>query len=69
MFISAVFDFGKIDAIGHLMIVVALVTIAVDDVPVARRLVFAPALYCTALAVDLALYYGLHALLYSTAIW
>jgi hypothetical protein len=69
MFLAAVVDFGKIDAIGHLMIVVILISIAVDDVQMVRRPFLAPAFYCGALAVTLSLYYGLHAVMYATAIW
>src|SRR5579885_1800774 len=69
MFISAVFEFGKIDAIGHSMIVVMLLTVGADNVPVARRATLAPVCYCGALAVTFAAYYGLHAMIYGTPIW
>ncbi len=69
MFISAVFEFGKIDAIGHLMIVVILITVGADDQPVARRAALAPIAYAVALALDFTAYYGIHALIYGTRIW
>jgi hypothetical protein len=65
MFISAVFEFGKLDAIGHLLIVAILVAIAIDDEPkVARSPFLAPAFYCGALLVTFATYYGAHSLIY-----
>ena len=70
MFIAAVLDFGKIDAIGHLMIVVILFGIIADDKPDKRHSpLLAPLWYCVALAVFLTAYYGLHAAIYNTAIW
>jgi hypothetical protein len=69
MFVAAVFDFGKIDAVGHLMIVIILISIAIDDLPTVRRVALAPVFYCGALAATLTLYYGLHAVLFGTAIW
>ena len=70
MFISAVLDFGKIDAIGHSMIVVILIGIIVDEEPATRhRPLLAPVAYCGTLAAYLAAYWGLHALLYGTVIW
>lgn len=65
MFISAVFEFGKIDAIGHLLIVAILLAIAADDQPsVERKAYLAPALYCAALLIAFAAYYGAHTLLF-----
>ncbi|HYB10762.1 MAG TPA: hypothetical protein VEJ16_13925 [Alphaproteobacteria bacterium] len=69
MFVSAVFEFGKLDAIGHLLIVTILVAIAVDDEPkVERRPILAPAYYCAALLGIVVLYYGAHAAIYGTKI-
>jgi len=69
MFISAVIEFGKIDAIGHLLIIAILVAIAVDDEPrVARSAILAPAFYCVALLAFFALYYGSHVLLMAPSI-
>ncbi len=67
IFISAVFEFGKIDAIGHSGIIVVLLGIAADDArtPVrVRDVALAPAWYGAALAGFLALYYVGHALLF-----
>jgi len=70
MFISAVFEFGKIDAIGHLMIIVILFGIIFDDRPNTKHPpLLAPVVYAGAVAVYLAAYYGLHAALYGTAVW
>jgi hypothetical protein len=69
MFISAVFEFGRVDALGHLMIVMILLTIVVDDAPAAgRRPALAPAYYCAALFFVIALYYVSHAMIYGTTI-
>jgi hypothetical protein len=67
IFVSAVFEFGKVDAIGHSGIIVVLLAIAADDarVPVrARTAMLAPAYYAAALASFLVLYYVGHAALY-----
>ena len=69
MFVSAVFEFGKIDAVGHLMIVVILITVGADNGPVVRRAALAPIVYAGALALDFAAYYGIHAVIYGTRIW
>jgi hypothetical protein len=67
MFVGAVFEFGKIDAIGHLLIVAILLTIAADD---ARDTACAPALAPAAklagLATTLGAYYGVHAVIFGT---
>ena len=53
MFVSAVLNFGKIDAIGHLMIVVTLITVGADNAfTLARAWCLAPAFFCGALATD-----------------
>jgi hypothetical protein len=67
IFISAVFEFGKVDAIGHSGIIVVLIGIAADDVRMAVRalhVVLAPAWYGAALALFLFLYYAGHAALF-----
>ncbi len=70
MFLGAVLDFGKIDAIGHSLIVVILVGILVDERPATYyRPVAAPIAYCGAVAAYLAAYWGLHAVIYGTIIW
>ncbi len=70
-FISAVVEFGKIDAIGHSAIIVVLLAIAADDarVPDERRHpLLIPVSYSTALAGFLAVYYAAHAALFGTTI-
>ncbi len=67
IFVSAVFEFGKVDAIGHSGIIAVLVAIAADDartLATRRHVVLAPAYYGAALAGFLALYYVGHALLF-----
>ena len=69
MFVSAVFEFGKIDAIGHAVIVVILLVIAADDgrEPL-RAPVLAPFCLSLALALTMLIYYGGHALFFGTSI-
>jgi hypothetical protein len=75
LFTSAVFAFGKIDAIGHSVIIALLVAFAADDAgPRARRLAWRPFLtptlgYASALAASLAAYYEVHAAIFGTAIF
>ena len=65
MFVSAVFEFGKIDAIGHMVIIVILLAVAADDGGAARRSpVLAPFWLSVALAVTMFLYYGGHQLFF-----
>jgi uncharacterized membrane protein YphA (DoxX/SURF4 family) len=69
MFVSAIFEFGKIDAIGHMVIVVILLAIAADEGAARKRSpVLAPLCLSAALAVTILLYYGGHALLFHTGI-
>ena len=59
IFVSAVFEFGKVDAIGHSGIIVVLLGIAADDIRAKVRVrdaVVAPAWYGAALTSFLALY-------------
>ena len=68
MFISAVLEFGKLDAIGHLLIVAILVATAIDDEPrVARPPLLAPAFYSGAMLAILAAYYGAHSWIFGAA--
>jgi hypothetical protein len=70
-FISAIAQFGKIDAIGHALIIVVLVAIAADNVSVPERRwnsLLAPAAYCAALAAFLTLYYVSHAAIFGTGL-
>jgi hypothetical protein len=71
MFISAVFEFGKIDLIGHSLIVVVLFGIIADNVREAKLVRYpwlVPAAYAGALTVFLASYYLMHAVLYGTTL-
>jgi hypothetical protein len=69
MFVSACFPFGKIDMIGHSLIIVALVAIVADDAraPVRwRRSWLIPFAYASSLALFLGVYYFAHMALYGT---
>jgi hypothetical protein len=70
MFVSAVFDFGKIDLIGHSLIVVALVGIADDGgrAITLRDSWLIPFAFASSLAIFLATYYFGHAALFSTTV-
>jgi len=71
IFVSAVFEFGKVDAIGHSGIIVVLLGIAADDAGRAVRMrdvALAPAGYGAALATFLFLYYVGHEALFGTAV-
>ena len=71
MFVSAVFDFGKIDLIGHSLIVVALVGIIADDGARAvtlRDSWLIPFAFASSLAIFLATYYFGHAALFGTTV-
>ena len=70
MFISAIGPFGMLDAIGHLMIIVILIGIVIDDRPAFSKPPLESVVYYgAALIIDLAAYYGLHAALFGTLIW
>jgi hypothetical protein len=72
MFISAVLEFGKIDLIGHTLIVVVLVSIVADSggkrVVSLRDSWLVPVAYAASLVLFLALYYVGHAALFGTSI-
>jgi hypothetical protein len=71
MFVSAVFEFGKIDLIGHTLIVVALFGIIADSGGQTSRLRdswLLPFGYVASLAAFLGLYYVGHEALFGTAI-
>jgi hypothetical protein len=72
MFVSAVAQFGKVDLIGHTLIVVVLLAIVADNggkrVEELRSSWMMPAVYAGALAFFLAIYYAGHAALYGTSI-
>jgi hypothetical protein len=71
-FVSAIAEFGKVDAIGHAPIIAVLLVVIGDqmkDVPrLARKMVLLPLQYGGALAVFLALYYVGHAVLFGTTL-
>jgi hypothetical protein len=70
MFASAILPFGKIDAIGHSMIIVILIGILADREPAIRKApISTMAYYPASLAATMALYYGVHSLIYGTMIW
>lgn len=70
VFIGAVFEFGKVDAIGHAPVALAMLVIAADNA-VARprrwRPVVATVGYGAVLAGFLAVYYVAHAALFGAA--
>jgi hypothetical protein len=71
MFVSAVVEFGKIDLIGHSLIVVALLGIVVDDGGKPARTYdfwLVPAVYAASLALFLGTYYLAHAELFGTTV-
>lgn len=71
MFISAVVTFGKIDLIGHTLIVVVLLAIVGDNrgrPDLVRYPWLMPVGYAGALTLFLATYYAAHALLFGTPI-
>jgi hypothetical protein len=73
LFVSATFEFGKLDVIGHAPIVVVLVAIIGDDAVVGelRTRGFAavvPMAYGVALAAFMSAYYFAHAALFGTQV-
>lgn len=74
MFLSAILEFGKLDAIGHAPIVAVLLAIIADNAAVSpfagrmRALALAPACFAASLALSLAVYYVMHAALFGTSI-
>jgi hypothetical protein len=72
MFISAVVQFGKVDLIGHTLIVVVLLAIVADNsgkrVEELRSSWMIPAAYAASLGFFLAIYYFGHALLFGTSV-
>ena len=68
IFISAVFAFGKIDAIGHALIIAALLAVLVDDAPAkvrVRHVALAPLAYGAALALFMLVYYEGHRVVFN----
>ena len=71
LFISACFEFGRIDTIGHAAIIAVLLAIVADSrrVEYDRRAPWlVPVGLCAALTVTLFAYYGGHAAVYNTSI-
>jgi hypothetical protein len=71
MFVGAVFTFGKIDLIGHTLIVVVLLAIIGDDRgnrALVRYPYLVPVGYAAALALFIASYYLAHTALFGTPI-
>ena len=71
MFISAVLEFGKVDLIGHTLIVAALLAIIADnggEKALVRYPWLAPVGYASALGLFLSTYYAAHALIFGTSL-
>jgi hypothetical protein len=71
MFTSAVLEFGKVDLIGHTLIVVVLLAVIADNrvrIPLLRHQWMIPVAYAVALALFLTGYYEAHALLFGTSL-
>ena len=67
MFVSAVLQFGKVDLIGHTLIVAVLLGILSDDASESKLVRYpwlVPAAYAGAIALFLASYYLMHAAVY-----
>jgi hypothetical protein len=71
MFISAVAEFGKVDLVGHTLIVVVLLAIVADNggkAALVRYPWLVPAAYGGALSAFLAVYYLAHTVLFGTSL-
>jgi hypothetical protein len=71
MFVSAVAEFGKVDLIGHTLIVVVLFAVIADNGgnrALVRYPWLTPIAYASALSLFLTLYYVAHTLLFGTSI-
>ena len=71
MFLSAVLEFGKIDAVGHSCIIALVLAIAADDVtaPVPlRRIAWTPVGFAAALGGFLLAYYEIHSVMFGTTL-
>ncbi len=67
MFLSAIAEFGQVDAVGHLVIIVVLILLIGERKPgpLPRPLQLVPG-YALALTAFLSAYYGLHHFIYHT---
>lgn len=70
MFVSAVFEFGKIDMVGHSGIIAVLIVIAADSKrkEFSLKPLFVPFGYGAAFAATLLVYYVAHSLIYGSTI-
>ncbi|WP_437440039.1 hypothetical protein [Neorhizobium galegae] len=71
MFVSACAEFGKVDIVGHSVIIVVLITIFADDRPKTADLRvpwLCPAAFSAALAATIIVYYASHAAIFNTTI-
>ena len=71
MFIGAIGEFGIIDAVGHSCIIAVMLAVLADNAraPVRRHAIFlTPIGYSATLAASLVAYYGLHTVLFGTAV-
>ena len=71
IFITAIFGFGKIDAIGHAGVIGVLFAMMFDDAKAeasVRQVVLLPAKFGAALATFIGIYYVAHAMIYGTTI-
>jgi hypothetical protein len=71
MFISACFEFGKLDVIGHAGIIGVLLVLAGDDARMKverKHLLLAPAGYAAALVLFVGLYHGAHAAIFGSRV-
>ncbi len=65
MFVTAVLEFGKIDAVGHAPIIAVMLAIMADNRTGRRQSpAIMPAFYGVGLAAVIGAYYGLHAVLF-----
>jgi hypothetical protein len=68
MFVAAILEFGKIDAIGHAPIIIVMLAIVADSAPGARHSALrAPIGYFVALVIVVGAYYAGHAVLFPAA--
>ncbi len=71
IFITAIFGFGKIDAIGHAGVIGVLFAMMFDDAKATvsvRQVMLLPAKFGGALATFIGIYYAAHAMIYGTTI-
>ena len=65
MFVTAILEFGKIDAVGHSPIIAVMLAIMADNrVGTRQSPAIAPVFYLLSMAVVILAYYGIHAALF-----